>query len=306
VRGAATLIELLMVLVIISLLSVGSFKALQKLKVREYKAKEQTRLSLESQITVDIISNYLKYRIPYTTIGYNPTDGSFEYIGNLSDNNKRILEWFGRDRDALYDQSPTYSGFFDMASKSGDTVFSPDTNLSETNERVYNLIFAGSFDRAYSGHDYNSSFGWHNNDSNESFDVTLDGSGNITFSDATKPKFLYEKYFLTKSAYAIARGVDINQDAQCIEDLNITKADINNTLLLFYDYQPWDRSSGKGETFCADRNGTNQAGEVTILMRNVSGFSFKDVDYTIRILLDINKSIRGANPVHFSKMKVVF
>jgi len=299
-RRAATLIELLMVLVIISLLSVASFKALQKLTTREYKAKEQTRLSLESQVTVDIISNYLKYRVPYTTIGYDPSDGSFEYIGDLSDDQKRILEWFGRDRDDFYLKN--YSGFIDMEKKSGDTLYSPDTNLSESNDKIFNLVFAGSFDRAYSANDYQNSFGWHNKNSSESFDITLDGSGNIELTDGTKPEHLYEKYFLTKSAYAIARGVDIDQNATCLNNLNID----DDTLLLFYDYQPWDNSSGEGETFCADPNGNKQSGSATILMKNISGFSFKEVDYTIRILLDINKNIRGSSPVHFSKMKVVF
>ena len=299
-RRAATLLELLMVLVIISLLSIASFKALQKVTVREFKAKEQTRLSLESQISVDIISNYLKYRVPYTTIGYNPDDSSFEYIGDLTDDKKRILEWFARDRDDFYLKN--YSGFFDMATKSGSTVFSPDTNLSESDDKVFNLIFSGSFDRAYSANDYQDSFGWHDHDSTESFDITFDGNGNIDFTDSDKPDYLYEKYFLTQSAYAIARGADIDTDAECLDGMGID----NNTLLLFYDYQPWDNSSGEGETFCADKNGNNKDGNVTILMKNVAGFSFREIDYTIRILLDINKSINGASPVHFSKMKVVF
>jgi len=297
-RKAATLIELIMVLVIISLLSVASFKAMQKVTVREYKAKEQTRLSLESQITVDIISNYLKYRVPYTTIGYNPDDGSFEYIGDLTDDKKRILEWFSRDIEDFY--AKNYSGFFDMATKSGSTVVSPDTNLSESNATVFNLVFSGSFDRAYSANNYQNSFGWHENNSTESFDITLDGNGSINFTDSVKPKYLYEKYFLTKSAYAIARSADIDKGADCVKDL--IKNDDNDTLLLFYDYQPWDH-----ETFCADPKGSNnQEGTATVLMKNVAGFSFQEVDYTIRILLDINKSIRGSHPVHFSKMKVVF
>ena len=302
-RRAATLLELIIVLIIISLLSVASFKALQKLTTREFKTKEQTRLSLDSQVAVDIISNYLKYRVPYTTIGYDPSDGSFEYIGDLVDNKKSILEWFGRDVDGFY--AKNYSGFLDMATKNGDIVFSPDTNLSESDDKVFNLIFSGSFDRAYSANDYQNSFGWHNKDSSESFDITLDGNGNINFTDSNKPEYLYEKYFLTKSAYAIARSADVDKGADCMQVLNIGD-DENDTLLLFYDYQPWDDSSGEGETFCADKNGNNTEGNVTILMKNVAGFSFKEIDYTIRILLDINKSIRGSSPVHFSKMKVVF
>jgi len=314
VKRGATLLELIFVLIIISFLATATFKGMEAIKIRSYKAKEITKLSLESQIVVNEISNYLQNRVPYTVIGYDPSSGDFEYIGDLT-SNKPVLEWFGRANEAFVDGN--YSGFADMATLSNDKFVSQDSNGNALNQtmqkkfditndiytnKIVNLIFAGSFDRAASDiNDYNSSFGWHGNDSNDSFDFSMDSEGNITITDSTKPKFIYEKYFIVDSAYAIARGADIKQDATCIKNLNINSRDINNTLFLFLNYRPWN-----GETFCADPNGSGQVGNASILMQNVAGFSFEEMDYTIRINLDINKSIRGGSDIHFSKMKVVF
>ena len=300
-RKAATLLEMLFVIIIISFLATGSFKAMQAILVREYKAKQLTNLSLESQIVVNQISNYLSQRIVYSTIGYNPNDGSFDYIGNLVNNDtKPVLEWLGRADDLFMDGK--YSGFFDMATKANNNITSYGAdNLTIDNSDNIALVFAGSFDRSQNG-DINASFGWHGSDRNKTFKISTDsGDENITFDiSVAQPKFLYEKYFLVKSAYAVARGEDIDQNAPCITALGLQSKDINNTLFLFSNYRPW-----KGETFCADKQGTLE-GNVSVLMQNISGFNFSEVDYTIRILLDINKPIRGAHPVHFSKMKVVF
>jgi len=298
-RKAATLIELIFVIVIISFLATGSFKAMQAILVRQYKAKQLTNLSLESQVVVNQISNYLSGRIIYSTIGYNPNDGSFDYIGDLT-SSKPVLEWLGRDNDDYLGKK--YSGFFDMATKNGTKVTSYGIDASSIDTNKVALVFSGSFDRSQSDNsDINSSFGWHGSARNDTYDITIaNNEENISIDNPT-PKFLYEKYFLVDSAYAIARGEDIDQSASCITNLNLQTRDINSTLFLFSNYRPW-----KGETFCADKQGSSKVGNVSILMQNVNGFNFSEVDYTIRILLDINKSIRGANAIHFSKMKVVF
>ena len=315
-HNASTLLELIFVIVIVSFLSTATFKGMQAITIRAYKAKEITKLSLESQIAVNQISNYLSYRVPYTVIGYNGTD-DFKPIGDITSNGYTILEWFGRANEAFVDGN--YSGFADMAtlSSSDNNFSSQGTNGSalqtttqdkfNTSDNIYsnnliNLIFSGSFDRATSDtNDYNSSFGWHNHDSNDSFDIkSISDSGNIKLDADQHPKHIYEKYFIVDSAYAIARGVDIKQDVTCITDLDIKSEDINNTLFLFSNYKPW-----KGETFCADKSGS-QEGNASILMQDIDGFNFQEIDYTIRINLDINKSIRGSSPIHFSKMKVVF
>ncbi|WP_434581129.1 type II secretion system GspH family protein [Sulfurimonas sp. NW15] len=296
-RRAATLIEMIFVIVIISLLATGSFKAMQAILVREYKAKQLTNLSLESQIVVNQISNYLTQRIVYSTIGYNPNDGSFEYIGDLT-SSKPVLEWIGRANDLYLEKR--YSGFFDMATKTGTKVASYGIDGTAIDTSKTALIFAGSFDRSQSDSaNIASSFGWHESDREDTYDITISDQ-NISL-DNPVPQFLYEKYFLVESAYAIARGENIDQNATCITDLGLKSKDVNSTLFLFSNYRPW-----KQETFCADKQGNSKVGNVSVLMQNIDGFNFSEVDYTIRILLDVNKQIRGAHPVHFSKMKVVF
>ena len=316
-RQAFSLIEMIFVIVIISFLSGATYKAFEMILIRSFKAKEITRLSTESQVSVNVISSYLKNRVPYTVIGYNSSDGSYKYIGNLtSDDNMTILEWYGLANEAF--ELGDYSGFMDMATKDSatSTIASQNSDGSLLNDtekkkfnssddiyanKIVNLIFAGSFDRGYGGtHDYNDTFGWHGGNSYDAFDFTMDSEGNITIDDSDKPEFIYEKYFVVDTAYAIARGSDIDQAATCIDTLAIKEKDLNNTLLLFSNYRPW-----KGETFCADKAG-NTEGNVSVLMQHIAAFRFEDIDYTIRVGLDINRTIRGSKPIHLSKMKVIF
>jgi hypothetical protein len=191
-----------------------------------------------------------------------------------------------------------YSGFCDVvASLKAKKILSPGLRLSGSG---YNLIFAGSFDRASPDiTDFQNAFGWHGKRSDNSFDIAFE-SGAMRIVDSVEPKRIYEKYYLTEGAFAMARGADVDQGAQCIEDLKLG-ADLNDTLLLFYNFRPW-----AGETFCADPNGNGQSGSVAILARHISGFSVRSQDYTLRVILDINRSIRGSSPIHFSKMKVVW
>ncbi len=317
-RNGYTLLELIFVVVIISFLSVATYKALQMIMVRSYKAKEIARLSLESQVAVDVIASYLKNRIPYTTIGYDPNSG-YEYIGELT-SNKPILEWYSRAIEALKAQK--YSQFIDMedTNKSSKVLYSPDTNGNHIKgyvrkkynyhadiytNKIVNLVFVGSFERgAGESNTYNDAYGWHGGLSKDSFDISIHFSGKITITDSDTPKFIYEKFFLADGAYAIARGADIDKTASCITSTGIGSSKIDNTLFLFYNYRPW-----KGETFCADANttGVTPSGGVGILLQDVQGFRFELLDHTIRIALDINKTIKGTDVgVHLSKMKVVF
>lgn len=309
-----TLIELIFVVVIVAILSVATFKALQTLLVRSYKAKETTRLSLESQVALNQIGEFLSNRVPSTVIGYDPDSGEFEYIGDLT-SNKPILEWIGMADESMLNRG--YSGFIDLKSSNRDEniTFSPNSNgdnIEDTtqkkfgvsvnvySQKILNLIFAGSFDRGRGDIvDYNNSFGWHGNDSLNSFDIDINSTGYIKITDNNQPKFIYEKYYLVDSAYAVARRADLEEINWNCGDLNWNEID-DNTLLLFYNYRPW-----KGETFCADSSG-NLAGNVTVLMENVARFRFEEIDFTIRVSLDINKSIKGSTPIHISKMKVIF
>ena len=141
-RKAATLLELIFVLVIVSFLATATYKGMQAIMIRSYKAKETTKLSLESQITVNIISNYLKYRVPYTVIGYNPNSGDFKYIGSIESEGYSVLEWFGQAHEAFL--KGCYSGFADMNTLSNDSFISQDTNGSCIDDTTQKKLWNGN------------------------------------------------------------------------------------------------------------------------------------------------------------------
>jgi len=205
-----------------------------------------------------------------------------------------------------------YSSFADLnaSDKNTSTIYSPNINklaLQTYMNDKFNasssdlaLMFAGSFDNGslVLSSDFNTSFGWHGNTHSKIYQISSINDNNITLS--VTPDEIYEKYYLVDSAYAVARGADINLNATCIKDLN--QSDSSNTLYLFYNYRPW-----KNQTFCADPNGINQDGNVTILSKNVKGFKIGLINGSINLSLTLQKHIRGSdNNITISKEKVVF
>lgn len=308
-----TLLEMIVTIVILAILSAGTFVSLQHLYLRSAKSKALSDLSLESQMIVDQVSALMYDRVPSSVIGYNPTLNLFASIYQL-DANFTILEWIGVASEAH--KMRAYSGFVDMNGSSNvtlklssaglsksliDTVMAEKFGLGSTANM--GLVFAGSFDDGaiYYSDEFNTTFGWHGNTASKIFGFSVPlNDGNITL--ALKPNEIYEKYYLVDSAYAVARGENINILAQCIVDLNTT---VNaNTLFLFYNYRPWRQ---QGVTFCADINGASKEGSVTILSNNSSGFEAGVINGSIYFNLTMNKVIKGSdNNVTISKQKAVY
>lgn len=147
--------------------------------------------------------------------------------------------------------------------------------------------------------DFNNSFGWHGNNHTLIYDITNITDTNITL--ATTPHEIYEKYYLVDSAYAIARGKDVN--ISTCTGYTSTKNDTNSTLYLFYNYRPW-----KHETFCGDKSiGGLRDGNVTMLSKETRGFEVGLINDSLYFNLTLERHIRGSeNNVTISKQKVVF
>ncbi len=291
-RRAFTLVEIIMVLVVLAVLSAGTFKAIEAIYIRSSQAKALTDLSLQSQIVLDQLSMFLYNRIPNSVIGYTP-GGICEPISELT-SPRPILEWLALADDELL--AGDYDGFVDMnaSSKASLTLATPGSAV--INNPDLNLVFSGAFD---GGSEEVSAckgaFGWHGAASDLSFDADV-GADSIVITDAVVPEYIYEKFYLTKTAYAVARGADINLASACITDLNLSVD--ANTLFLFYDYQPY-----QGESFCADGG----VGKVSVLAQDVSAFSAEEVSDVIRLSIDMQREIRGRScGVHVSKQKAVF
>lgn len=308
-KGGFTLIEIIFVIVISAILSMGTFKAVEALYIRTAKAKAVTDMTLRSQIVLDQIGVLLYNRVPNSVIGYSTSDNTCEAISDLTDS-RPVLEWFGTMDDKLVEGK--YDGFIDMgASDRANKVLVTPYMYKKFDDSGVNLIFAGAFD---SGEDdtkaCKGAFGWHNNDSNISFDIDVVDE-NRTKITGDQPKDIYEKYYLTHSAYAVTRGEELNQKDLIDNCKNYSSADemkeaeFNNTLFLFYDYRPYDESNNKDVTFCGDNTGTRE-GNVSILAKDISAFEAVYENDVIRLNIDMNKSIKGSTYVHIYKQKVVF
>lgn len=296
-RRGYTLIEIIITIAITGILSIGMFKAFEAIAARSEKVKILTALSIDSQSALDQLSLMLYNRAPAKVFGYNLGDPSRTLLADATD--KHILEWYSLASESYL--SGDYSAFVDMNRSSRPNLYSPGTSMTSviaTEKQKWNdaafsasdllLIFAGSFDSG-NGNEANLS----------SVQGTAD---TIILNDAVPnviPDTIYEKYYLVDTAYAVARGADVDQTAACITDLNLTASVLDNALLLFSDYRPW-----RGESFCADN--VHQHGKVSILSMNVTAFKAYQQNGTLRLSIDLNRTVRGSNPVRVSKHKVVF
>ncbi len=288
-RRGFSMVELIMTIVLMGILSGGTYISLSKLYTKKAKAKAISELSFDSARITNQISALLSHRIPSTVIGYDMSNGTFESIYSLSQQ-YGVLEWISQDFENL--RAKNYSGFidFDACDVATKMLFSPDTNISKIPDAA--LIFAGSFDEGMGGYasDFSENFGWHKHHASQVFTINnASKDENLTLN--TKPDTIYEKYFLASSAFAIARAEDVN--ATCRASLETE----DDTLLLYYNYKPW-----LGETFCDDAN-------VTILSREASGFEVNFIDGSLQFKLTLERNIKkpGKNlNIKISKEKVVF
>lgn len=276
-RRGYTLIEIIITIAITGILSIGMFKALQAITLRSEKAKALSTLSLDSQSALDQIASLLYDRAPMFLKACTNENDCIPFDETTT--NKTIIQWYGLASESYLAQD--YSGFVDMNQSVKPNLYTPNTDLTKVLQTEKDkwgtlftlsdmaLIFSGSFDEG-NANEYN---------------ITTSALNTITMT-GTLPSMIYEKYNLVDSAYAVTR----KQTTTCSSVAGLN----DNTLLLFYNYRPW-----KGETFCN--------GDVAILSSDVNAFRAQMLNGTIRLSLDLNRTIRGSStPVHVSKQKVVF
>jgi len=302
--------------VILSFVLIGGFQILSKLYVRNFIAKKTAEFEFQSQQTLDQVAQLLYYRVPLSTIGYDPVNHDFKYIAEINDNTHSVLEWIGYLNDAMVERN--LSGFIDLyaSDKANNKIMCKDFNYGFIQKIVNKkfdfsdskdlkesaaIIFAGSFDRGEEGvlDDYDNSFGWHGKRADKVFTFKSGSSSNndILLELDNRPDRVYEKFYLVDSAYAIALYKDIKNNWNC-NDLDSNKLN-DDDLLLFYNYRPW-----LGETFCADNQGNN-AGNVTLLAQNVAAFRVRKINSHLVFKITMNKQKADIN-VTVSKQKVAF
>lgn len=309
-----TLIELITVIVILSIISAGSFMAINKIYSSYNRSKTVVSLLNESEIITQQIKNLLSNRVPSSAVGYDPKTGNFESIYNLTKEYK-VFEWLSIASESFL--KGEYSSFIDMKScdPNSNMIVSVDTNLSLVNKTEQEkfelqgdlfqkedlaLIFSESYDEGGDVYDNNFTnfYGWHSKGSNKIFRIKK-ATQNKIFNLKSHPFSIYEKYFLIDSAYTIARGEDIDPNAQCIKDLPLKTT--KETLFLFYNFRPW-----KKESFCADPKSGNKSGNVTIYSLNAKGFEILLRNDNLILNLTLAKRSKSGDEIKISTQKVIF
>ena len=324
-KKAFTLIEMIVVIVVAGILSAGTFIALKEIYLRSAKSKAISELSQNSELVSSQVASLLYDRVPSSVIGYDTVLKTYQSIYDIN-TTYNVLEWIATAKESF--EHRDYSGFVDMNASNPltDTLNSPDTNISaisqtiqkkfDTTQNIYDndlvaLIFAGSFDSGSLAliNDYNNSFGWHGGGSSLIYKIKSSSTNNL-IRLKSHPGEIYEKYYLVDSAYAIARGEDLNETLlanSCHFDLNMVKQDdFNTTMFLFYNYRPW-----KNETFCADPNilhFESREGNVTVLSTEVEGFELNLLNNNLQFSLTLKRDISSdkKHSVTISKQKVIF
>jgi prepilin-type N-terminal cleavage/methylation domain-containing protein len=282
-RRGYTLIEIIITVAITGILSVGMFKAFEAITLRSEKAKILTTLSIDSQSALDQISLLLYNRAPMSVVGFNKEDILPPHDQLEDETNATILQWYGTASESY--NAGDYSGFIDIKNTQTNrltgTLYSPDTwfqKITDTQNAKWGshdlgLVFSGSFEKG-------------DNNRTEPYIITISENHKIVFDPSDIPDKIYEKYYLVDSAYAVTRKADASSCAK-------TSGYSDDTLLLFYNYRPW-----KNQNFCD--------GNVSVLAANVNAFRAQMINGTIRLGIDMNRAVRGGNPVRLSKQKVVF
>ncbi len=304
-----TLIEIILTIAIAGILIIGSSQVLKTLSTSALRAKEVSNLSLDTQSAINQISSLLYYRVPNSVIGYDGNT-NFKPIESI-ESQHTILEWFGTFHEAT--TKGYVSNFIDMAASDYATKIlkSPNSNFTQAQNLLNNkfliantlrdtaLFFSGSFDM---GNLDITKIGWHGSVRTDIYNIDM-ASNDTLMLIGTQPKFIYEKYFIADTAYALARGEDISKNAKCVKDLKIPASQIDNALFLFYGFRPW-----KNQTFCADKGSQGvKHGKATLLSLNIKGLHVRYENYTIRVDLDASKNIKGTqNKIHITKQKAIF
>lgn len=323
-RRGTTLIEIIFTIAIASILAVGTATILKNFALSIQRAKQLTELSLDTQSALDQISSLVYQRVPNSAIGYNGFNNHWN-IRKIENSTSRVFEWYGTFEEVK--MLGMFSGFIDLEDSNftSKTLKSPLSNFTQINTAMTQkfpgktlsntaIVFAGSLDMGAGTFDVSSTnktnFGWHGDTRKDVFAIaTTANSDTIKITSTNQPTYIYEKFYLADTAYAITRSIQVDMSAACIKnsiDINnigLTDSEKKNLLLLFYDYRPW-----AGETFCADFGSAGtKSGKVALVSSHIVGFRVEYLNFAIRITLDAKQKLRGDDgDIHVSKQKVIF
>ncbi|MBL1243627.1 MAG: type II secretion system protein [Sulfurimonas sp.] len=268
-RLGFTMIELIFVIVIMGIIGKFGVEFLAQAYKSFIFSSINNGLQAKSQFAVEMIASRLQYRIKDSVITRSSTD--FLSIGNASGSSYKILEWVGSDIEGFRGTTkPSWSGIIDINASSATLLISPETNTTDINNTIAILshqsgtsindaaiYFVGADSSALSGYGWdgspisNQNASMHPIKSGPNINEFVPRVGNSLTANNFTGVDVYEYYQLAWTAYAV--GIDTN-----------------DTLRLYYDYQPWD-----GESYTD--------GKSFVIMEEVSTFQFTSSGSLIKI-----------------------
>jgi len=282
-KKAFTMIELVFVIVVLGIIGKFGIEFLAQAYQTFIYSKTNSYLHSTSNTALEIISQRLQYRIKDSVIA-RESDGSFSGIAGYSAATAPILEWIGADIDGFRgDTNPFWSGIINLEESNVTALVSPETNTSAVNSLIDKLSDSNSdIDDAAiyfigSDSDIQTGYGWNGTAITSQQNVVMhpiNSGGSNTFTPKTSTGTfsnveISEYYKLAWTAYAVG-----------FESGDYNTTDMDGTLYLWYDYQPWN-----GE----NRNSTGA--KKVILAKNVSTFQFVAVGSLIKIQICTNSDL---------------
>jgi len=291
-RTGFTMLELVFVIVIMGIIGKFGVEFLADAYKSFLYSNINNRLQSQSATAVEFISTRLQHRIKDSIIA-KKSDGTFKSLASSDfGSSATILEWIGSDAEGFRGLSndilpnlPNWSGVMDLDAGDKTKLVSPESNttkidslidiLSGGNSSINDaaIYFIGSDSDIVNGYGWNGAITDQNQvmhpiKAGTNLDEFISGISGIDFSGVD----IYEYYKLAWSAYAIV--------------LN------NNTLTMYYDYQPWF-----GESYTD--------GKSSVLMENVSTFRFTAIGSLVKIQVCVKSNFTNEE-YSICKEKTVF
>jgi len=317
-RPGFTLLELILVIAILGIVASLGSSLIVKAYESYIMQRAVHRASLATELAATQLVNRLTYRINRTTVAKDPANpADFVAVSDISTTGDSIhtaLEWIAYDNDSFSaEQIPGWSAYCDVSDTNnsraqfvtpGSDLSIADTiidNLSQGSVKLFGssgnrpaIFFSGPGSNAYDpantvqylpecmGLDYGT------HDTSCALAVSGQHSSGahdlLIFTDAarkTEQKYLYERYKLAWSAYAL---VPVAMGGNLYE------------LKLYYNYQPW---LGSGNEY-----NSNTASSSTLL-KNVSVFKFSESGGTLRFKICVQENVAGDRNITICKEKAV-
>jgi len=302
-KKSFSLLELTIVIVIMGILGTISIEILQKTANNYIIQRELSKLTFQTDLTLNIISSKLKTRIKNSVIGAHCDDngtpnGDFKAISQINEDNSayyQVLEWLSYSiysKRGQWDSNqkkvqPGWSGFVDLLKTTdyGDDkyeIITPDSNFTivqlidgnwteEWGIDGYNNVLDNNLDvLVFSGSDgrgdfgdINNSYGYYDNNATKVFAIKEINDTDLNLTAIDE-----------SNSTTVYEGYFIVNNAVAI--VPVKDGDEYN-LTLRFNYYPWK-----------DQNYTE--GNSSLLATHVTKFKFREDNGILRIYICMTSS----------------